>query len=125
MAFDDLRMRESPCVWLELALDLRVQLLLADYDFFVTDTEAFCGRLDALRELRGRQVVAGWQAAARAGEAATVVRDLLVAHYDPVYRQSLRRNFPQVEAEGAARLEWDGSEAALAAAARRAIDIGG
>ena len=51
------------------------------------------------------------------------MRDLLVAHYDPIYRQSLRRNFPQVEAEDAERLEWDGGEASLAAAARRAIGI--
>jgi len=119
------RMRASPCVWLELALDQRVRLLLAEYEFFVSDIEAFCSRLDALRELRGRSVVAGWQAAARAGEAATVVRDLLMAHYDPIYRQSLRRNFPQVEAEDAERLEWDGGEASLAAAARRAIGIDG
>ena len=58
-------------------------------------------------------------------EVPTVVRDLLVAHYDPIYRQSLRRNFPLVEAEDAERLEWDGGEASLAAAARRAIGIDG
>ena len=56
------RMRASPCVWLELALDARVALLMADYDFFVTDIEAFCARLDALRALRGtrgRRCLAG------------------------------------------------------------------
>jgi len=49
------------------------------------------------------------------------VRDLLVTHYDPIYRQSLRRNFPQVEARSAAALDWDGSVPALVATARRAI----
>jgi len=117
-------MRASACVWLELGLDRRVELLMADYAHFVTDPEALCGRLAALRELRGRQTVEGWQSAARAGDVATVVRDLLVSHYDPIYRQSLRRNFPQVEG-GTERLEWDGSEAALATAARRAIELGG
>jgi tRNA 2-selenouridine synthase len=117
------RMRASPCLWLELGLDRRVELLMTDYAHFVTDPEALCGRLAALRELRGRETVEGWQRAIRAGDVATVVRDLLVTHYDPIYRQSLRRNFPQVEA-GAERIEWDGSEAALEATARRAIELG-
>jgi tRNA 2-selenouridine synthase len=114
------RMRAAPCLWLELALERRVALLIEDYAFFVDDIEAFCTRLDALRELKGREVVAGWQAAARSGRIAAVVRDLLTAHYDPIYLQSMRRNFTQVGAD-AIRLEWDGTAQGLAAAARRAI----
>jgi len=114
------RMRASPCLWLELPLDARVALLLADYDFFVTDVDAFCARLDALRALRGRVVVDAWQAAARAGRTAEVVRDLLLAHYDPIYLESMRRNFAGVGAP-AATLRWDGSEASLRDAAVAAI----
>ena len=117
------RMRASPCVWLELGLEQRVALLMTDYAHFVTDPEALCSRLAALRELRGRQTVEGWQARVRAGDVATVVRDLLVSHYDPIYRQSLHRNFPQVDETGE-RVGWDGSEAALAAAARGVIELG-
>jgi tRNA 2-selenouridine synthase len=115
-----LRMRASPCLWLELPLDARVALLMADYDFFVTDVGAFCARLDALRALRGHAVVAAWQDAARAGRTAEVVRDLLVAHYDPIYLESMRRNFAGVGAP-AATLPWDGSEASLREAAAAAI----
>ena len=116
-----LRMRASPCLWLELALERRVDLLIDDYAFFVTDTPAFCDRLKALRELRGHEVVEGWQAAAREGRTTDVVRDLLVAHYDPIYLQSMRRNFAAISAP-AERLEWDGCPASLAAAARQAIE---
>ena len=56
----------------------RVALLIDDYDFFVATPTAFCARLDALRVLRGNEVVNGWQEAARAGRTAEVVRDLLV-----------------------------------------------
>ena len=118
------RMRASPCLWLELPLEARVALLLADYDFFVADVEAFCARLDALRALRGNAVVAEWQQAARAGRTAEVVRDLLVAHYDPIYLESMRRNFTGVGAP-IATLRWDGSEASLREAARAAIEAGG
>ncbi|MEO8310204.1 MAG: tRNA 2-selenouridine(34) synthase MnmH [Caldimonas sp.] len=114
------RMRASPCLWLELPLDERVALLMADYDFFVADVEAFCARLDALRALRGHAVVDAWQEAARAGRTAEVVRDLLVVHYDPIYLDSMRRNFTGVGAP-AASLRWDGSEASLREAARTTI----
>jgi tRNA 2-selenouridine synthase len=114
------RMRAAPCFWLELPLDARVALLMRDYDFFVEDTPAFCERLDALRVLRGHETVNGWQEAAREGRSADVVRDLLLAHYDPIYRQSMRRNFAQIEAP-IARLEWDGSDASLSAAASTAL----
>jgi tRNA 2-selenouridine synthase len=91
------RMRAAPCVRIELSLDERVRLLMEDYDFFVKDVPAFCERLDALRALRGNDVVNGWQEDARAGRIAEVVRDLLVRHYDPVYLQSMQRNFAGFE----------------------------
>jgi tRNA 2-selenouridine synthase len=42
-------------------------------------------------------VVEAWQASVRAGEIAPVVQELLTLHYDPVYLQSMRRNFKQYE----------------------------
>ncbi|HNW63009.1 MAG TPA: tRNA 2-selenouridine(34) synthase MnmH [Piscinibacter sp.] len=112
------RMRASPCIRLELSLEGRVQLLIEDYDFFVRDTDTFCSRLDALRVLRGNDVVNGWQEAARAGRTREVVRDLLVSHYDPVYLQSMKRNFTGF-AQPLLDLEWDGSAVSLDAAARQ------
>ena len=112
------RMRASPCIRLELSLEGRVQLLIEDYDFFVRDTDTFCSRLDALRVLRGNDVVNGWQEAARAGRTREVVRDLLVSHYDPVYLQSMKRNFAGF-AQPLLDLEWDGSADSLDAAARQ------
>ena len=116
-------MRSAPCLRLELPLDARVRLLLEDYDFFVTDSAAFCERLDALRAVRGSEVVKAWQAAARAGRTPEVVRDLLVAHYDPIYAQSTKRNFAGTAALHL-ELAWDGSESSLQAAAAAALHAG-
>jgi tRNA 2-selenouridine synthase len=88
-------MRASPCLRLELPDDERVALLLEDYDFFVRDPELFCERLDALVTLRGAAVVALWKAQIRAGDIESVVRELLVKHYDPGYAASIERNFTQ------------------------------
>ena len=117
------RMRASPCIGLALPLEARVELLLGEYDFFVTDTRAFCERLDALRATRGHEVVNAWQAAARAGSTPEVVRERLVQHYDPVYAQSLKRNFAS-EGQQVAALSWDGSDASLATAAAAALRVG-
>lgn len=88
-----LAMRASPCIDLALAQDERVALLLEDYPWFVQDSELFCERLDALTQLRGREVVQAWQERVRAGRTTEVVRDLLQAHYDPMYASSIERNF--------------------------------
>ncbi len=105
--------RQSPCWRMDLSLDARVSLLMEDYDFFVTDIEAFCERLDALRELRGHAVIAGWQQAARSGAVEDVVRQLLVEHYDPIYLRSIERNFAGY-GEAVVLRPADGSEHALA-----------
>ena len=91
-------MRAAPCLQLDLSDDQRVELLLEDYDFFVKDVEFFCDRLGALTQARGKEVVTGWQTRARVGDIASVVRELLVDHYDPVYLQSMKRNFAQYPA---------------------------
>lgn len=88
-------MRAGPCLNLVLPDEERVALLLEDYDFFVKNSEVFCERLDALSELKGKQVVEGWKQAVRSGHIDEVVRDLLLSHYDPVYLQSMARNFRQ------------------------------
>jgi tRNA 2-selenouridine synthase len=113
-------MRASPCLWLELPIERRVALLLDEYDFFVADVDAFCARLDALRALRGNTVVDAWQDGARHGRTGEVVRDLLEKHYDPIYLESMRRNFGGVAAPQLS-LQWDGSDGALATAATRAL----
>ena len=117
------RMRMSACLQLDLSLDARVALLLEDYGHFVTDTGAFCDRLGALRATRGHEVVEAWQEAAHAGHTPQVVRELLTQHYDPIYAQSIKRNFVGAAAL-LGTLAWDGSEASLADAAARALAAG-
>ena len=86
-------MRAGTCLNLVLDDTQRVALLMEDYDFFVRDRDAFCNRLDILAEIRGKEVVEAWKSAVRANRLEPVVQELLTVHYDPVYLQSIRRNF--------------------------------
>ncbi|MDO8457982.1 MAG: tRNA 2-selenouridine(34) synthase MnmH [Burkholderiaceae bacterium] len=115
------KMRSSPCLNLQLPLEERVALLMEDYDFFVKDTAFFCDRLEALTMARGKVVVQGWQALARANQCEPVVRELLTLHYDPVYLQSMERNFKQY---GTAKIiaPQDHSMSAIAELARSLVD---
>jgi tRNA 2-selenouridine synthase len=91
------KIRSSPCLNLELNTTERVALLMEDYDYFVCHTDFFCNRLDTLVELRGKAVIQGWKDSVVAGNIETVVQELLTQHYDPVYLQSMHRNFCQYE----------------------------
>ncbi|WP_341904543.1 tRNA 2-selenouridine(34) synthase MnmH [Polaromonas sp. YR568] len=114
-------MRASPCLQLDLPESERVALLMEDYDFFVKDIAFFCERLGALTEARGKETVQDWQTRAQAGDVASVVQELLVKHYDPVYLQSIRRNFVEY---GKAKViaPRDRSVAAMTALAKRLLE---
>ena len=111
-------LRAATCIQIEMPLAARVDFLLVDYDYFVVDTDSFCERLNALRELRGNAVVARWQEQARAGDLAPVVQELLTEHYDPVYLRSMQRNFQHFGQAQTLNLP-DGLPATLEAAARQ------
>lgn len=113
-------MRASPCIDLRLDDAERVALLLEDYDFFVKDPAAFCERLEALTELRGKAVVSSWTAQVREGRTPEVVLELLTGHYDPMYAQSMARNFAQFSSARPMALR-DRSSGTLAEAARALI----
>ena len=114
-------MRESPCIDLRLPDAERVALLLEDYDFFVKDPGFFCQRLQALTELRGKAVVDDWIEKVKAGRTSEVVLELLTQHYDPMYAQSIERNFKQYSNALPCVLK-DRSPSALSDAARLLLD---
>lgn len=90
------RMRESPCVALEAALETRVALLLEEYRHFLSQPAALQAQLDCLVALHGRQEIGEWKALAARGAWEEFVARLLLEHYDPAYRRSSTRNFPRL-----------------------------
>ena len=91
-------MRASTCVFIDLALDERVALLLEDYQYFLDNPDHFCQRLEALTAQRGKAMVQEWKESVGKRNFASVVRSLLTDHYDPLYLQSIQRNFVQFKA---------------------------
>ena len=113
------RMRASPCIVLDTAVEGRVERLLDDYRHFRSDRGALNKQLECLAALHGRERIAEWKSIADWRE---LVRRLLVEHYDPAYRRSSTRNFiqlPQAKRVRIARAD----DAAFAIAARSLLDL--
>ena len=89
-------MRAAECIRVVLPRPLRVALLKDEYAHFFDDCEALSGRLERLVPIHGKQAIARWTDAARAGDWDTLVSELLATHYDPMYRRSIDRNFPRI-----------------------------
>jgi len=87
------RMRASPCIVLETPLEARVDLLLDEYRHFLQNKPALNAQLDCLLALHGHKRIAQWKSLTNWRE---LVKRLLVEHYDPAYRRSSTRNFPQL-----------------------------
>ena len=90
-------MRGSRCTALTLSRTNRVRLLMQDYEHFVQNPAFLNERLDRLVDLHGRVKIARWHELALSGQMATLVEELLVDHYDPLYLRSIHRNFTQSE----------------------------
>jgi tRNA 2-selenouridine synthase len=87
------RMRESPCIRLEVALAVRVRLLRDEYVHFEHDPESLMTQLDCLAALHGHDRIQQWKSLAQERSWDRMVEQLLLGHYDPAYARSIGRNF--------------------------------
>jgi len=111
------RMREGRCIVVRAPLAERVNFLIGEYRHFLADPRALKEKLSALTGLHGREVVKRWLELADAGAWEALVGDLLVNHYDPSYRRSTLRNYPDLDRARTLDMERLSPEAIDAAAA--------
>lgn len=89
-------MRASPCLRLDSARALRIDLLMEDYAHLREDPALLDARLAPLAPLVGNAALARWRDAAAAGDFAVLVDELLAQHYDLAYARSIDGNYPQL-----------------------------
>ncbi|MBI5861206.1 MAG: tRNA 2-selenouridine(34) synthase MnmH [Rhodocyclales bacterium] len=85
--------RCAPCICIEASVAARVEFLLRDYDYATTDTAWLLTRLDHLKGLQSNETLLRWRSLIEAKAFPLLVEELLVQHYDPLYRRSQARNF--------------------------------
>ncbi len=106
-------MKRATVTEITAPLDSRLDFLVREYDHFLRQPERLHSLLPVLVEMHSRAVVNAWLAQIDHGDFAPFVRDILLRHYDPRYRECARE-FPASRTIDAGDL----SAAALETAAR-------
>jgi len=86
-------MRACACITIEAPIESRVDFLLRDYDYFLSDPGWLLARLHALRNLQGNETIRRWAEYTRNACWRELVRELLQLHYDPLYCRSQKQNY--------------------------------
>ena len=85
--------RASRSIWLEVAMEHRVKLLLEEYAHFLSFPETLLEQISHLSALRGKETVERWSELISQRRWGEFVQDMLENHYDPAYRKSLGKNY--------------------------------
>ena len=116
------RMRASPCLRVEPPRAERVRFLMSEYRHLSDRPQLLRVRLEQLSALQPRSVIEHWMACIEAGAWAELTTDLLEKHYDPLYRQSMSRNYPAQDEVLRPDTLTPAGLAACAAALQRSLD---
>jgi len=98
-------MHASPCLRIEVPMDIRVHGLLEDYQHYIDHPEQFIENLQPLHRFHGAKQLDHWNEMIRAGDFLTMVGELLTLHYDPSYSRAITGHYVQLD--NATPLELD------------------
>jgi tRNA 2-selenouridine synthase len=90
-------MHRSPCLLLEVPIEIRVAGLLEDYRYYVEHPNTFIEHLKPLHRFHGAKQLEHWSSLIRAGDFSTVVAELLTLHYDPSYSRAITGHYTQLD----------------------------
>ena len=85
--------RSAPSVYIDASATARVEFLLRDYAYLLTDPRWLIEKLGFLRGLQSNETLAHWTELVELGEFPALVRELLELHYDPLYLRSQGKNY--------------------------------
>lgn len=90
-------MRAGMTIRVEAPMEQRVRLLREDYRHFEEDPQFMLTRLSYLRPLVGGQEIEKWRQLTEERQIPQLLERLMRVHYDPAYRRSILRNYPDFD----------------------------
>lgn len=109
-------MRKCLTIAVNASMPQRVRLWREDYRHFEEDPTALIERLSHLRPLVGGDEFAEWQTLAEKRQVVELFERLMRNHYDPTYRRSILRNYPEIDSSPNVMLDDLSPEGLLAVA---------
>ncbi len=101
--------RGGAVITIEASLAWRVDYLLSDYDYFVSNSTNLFAQIDCLTSLHGNDKITGWKNLALNGRWADFVSALLSEHYDPAYDRAINKNYSSGTHQASVQLVTNGS----------------
>jgi len=98
-------MRGGMTIAVDAPMAQRVQLLREDYAHFEDDPGSLIERLRYLRPLVGGDEFEQWESLASQKKVPDLFERLMRHHYDPTYRRSILRNYPEIDSSPKIMLE--------------------
>ena len=87
----------SPCLRLECAPAVRVELLRAEYVHFLQDPALLRQQLDRWQGKFSNELLAHWNTLCAEQRWDEFIAELLALHYDPAYNKSIRSHYPNYD----------------------------
>lgn len=87
------KMRIADCLSINVPFEARVDFLLGDYAYLLDTPEQLLSRLETLRHILGIETFKRWKAYVDRMQWRELVSELLLQHYDPLYKRSQKQNY--------------------------------
>lgn len=91
------RMKQATGVEIEVPMSDRIEWLMQQYPHLIANPDLLTGQLRRLKSRYGGKKIGEWESLIAAGKWEALVGELLACHYDPTYRRSLERCYPNIK----------------------------
>ena len=86
-------MRQSPCIQIKASLDARIDYLISDYPYMMSNPELLIEKISCLKEIQGQEKIKEWIELINQKDWKTLIHALLAQHYDVLYKKSQSGNY--------------------------------
>jgi tRNA 2-selenouridine synthase len=91
------KMQQAEGLEIQMPLGKRIEHLIAEYPHLITHPELLKAKLQQLKSRHGKQQLEEWNHLIDTQQWETFIGMLLEQHYDPTYRHSFHRSYPNVQ----------------------------
>ncbi|MEM8778045.1 MAG: tRNA 2-selenouridine(34) synthase MnmH, partial [Cyanobacteria bacterium P01_G01_bin.49] len=90
------KMKQSPCLEIQLSLTQRVEYLLEEYSHLIENSDLLKEKIQYLRSRYGWEKIRQWFNWIDKKQWQEFIEDLLRTHYDPAYQRSLNKTYSNI-----------------------------
>ena len=90
------KIRQSECIWLDVPLEIRVQNLIDSYQHLINQPLKLKHLLSKFKGISDENKIKEYTNYLELADWTELVKKLLVCHYDPLYKQSINKNFSEI-----------------------------